>query len=92
MEMTVIKANNMPRKSRKEMLQERLRGKYPDKEFADDESMYGQINDDYEEYDNTLNGYKERERKLTEMFTQDPRSAQFITDMARGNDPWVAMV
>jgi len=62
-------------KSRRDQLGERLKKKYPDREYADDEALFGQINDDYDEYDNQLNGYKERESKLTDMFTRDPRSA-----------------
>lgn len=79
-------------KSRREQLDERLKKKYPDREYADDEALFGQINDDYDEYDNALSGYKERESKLTDMFTRDPRSAQFITDMAQGQDPWVSLI
>lgn len=79
-------------KSRRDEFHERLKKKYPDREYADDEALFGQINDDYDEYDNRLTGYKDRERKLTDMMTKDPRSAQFITDMARGQDPWVSLI
>lgn len=79
-------------KSRRDQFRERLIKKYPDREYADDEALFGQINDDYDEYDNRLSGYEERERKLTDMFTNDPRSAQFITDMAQGKDPWSSLI
>lgn len=79
-------------KSRRDQLSERLKKKYPDREYADDEALFGQINDDYDEYDNEVSGYRERESKLTDMFTRDPRSAQFITDMAQGKDPWVSLI
>lgn len=79
-------------KSRRDQFGERLKKKYPDREYADDEALFGQINDDYDEYDNQLSGYKERESKLTDMFTNDPRSAQFITDMAHGKDPWASLI
>lgn len=79
-------------KSRRDQLGERLKKKYPDREYADDEALFGQINDDYDEYDNQLSGYKERESKLTEMFNRDPRSAQFIADMASGKDPWATLI
>ena len=74
-------------KSKRDLLGERLKKKYPDREYADDEALFGQIDDDYTDYDNQLNQYKERESRLTELFSKDPRSAQFITDMAKGNDP-----
>lgn len=79
-------------KSRRDQFGERLKKKYPDREYADDEALFGQINDDYDEYDNKLAGYKERESKLVDMFNRDPRSAQFITDMAQGKDPWVSLI
>lgn len=79
-------------KSRRDLFGERLKKKYPDREFADDEALFGQINDDYDEYDNQLGQYKERENRLTDLFSKDPRSAQFITDMAKGNDPWLAVI
>lgn len=79
-------------KSRRDQLGERLKKKYPDREYADDEALFGQINDDYDEYDKALSGYKERESKLTDLFTRDPRSAEFITDMAQGKDPWASLI
>lgn len=79
-------------KSRRDQLGERLKKKYPDRDYADDEALFGQINDDYDEYDSQLSGYKERESKLTDMFTKDPQSAQFITDMAQGKDPWASLI
>lgn len=85
-------AENQANKSKKELFAERLKSKYPDREYADDEALFGQINDDYDDYDNKLKGHLENEKRLTELFERDPRNAQFITDMARGTDPWIAMV
>lgn len=79
-------------KSRRDQFGERLKKKYPDREYADDEALFGQINDDYDEYDNQLSGYKEREKSLVDMFNRDPNSAQFITDMAKGKDPWTSLI
>lgn len=79
-------------KSKRDLFGERLKKKYPDREYADDEALFGQINDDYDEYDNQLGQYKERESRLTDLFSKDPRSAQFITDMAKGNDPWLSLI
>lgn len=79
-------------KSRRDQFSERLKKKYPDREYADDEALFGQINDDYDEYDNKLASYEERESTLVDMFNHDPRSAQFITDMAQGNDPWATLI
>ena len=79
-------------KSKRDLYMERLKTKYPDREFADDEALYEQANADYEDYDNQINGYKDKESKLTSLFSKDPRHAKFITDMAKGNDPWLAVI
>ena len=85
-------AENNETKGKRELYIERLKAKYPDREYADDEALFGQVGEDYDAYENELNGYREREGKLTEMFDKDPRSAQFIADMARGEDPWIAVI
>lgn len=79
-------------KGSRDRLGERLKKKYPDRDYSDDEALFGQINDDYDEYDKELSGYREREGKLTEMLRKDPHSAQFITDMAQGKDPWTSLI
>lgn len=84
-------AENAP-KTKRDMAMERLRTKYPDKEYADDEALFGQINDDYADYDNQIATYKDREQKFSDMFTADPRSARFLTDWRNGGDPVVLLV
>ncbi len=81
-----------PSQSKREKLGERLKQKYPDREYADDEALFGQIDDDYADYDKQLSDYKDRESRLTDLFAKDPRNAQFITDMAQGKDPWIAVL
>lgn len=84
--------NNQEVKSKRDGMLERLKGRYPDKEFADDEAMYGQISDDYDDYDNQLNTYRDHEEKLANMFNSDPRSAQFLSNWQHGEDPAVALM
>lgn len=79
-------------KTKRDLLGERLKRKYPDREYADDEALFGQINDDYDDYDGRLGKYEERERALVDVFNRDPRSAQFLTDMANGRDPWLNLI
>ena len=69
-------------------LESRLRERYPDREYPDDEALYSQINDDYDDYDNA----RDQSQRLTDLFSKDPRAARFITDMAAGKNPWEAMV
>lgn len=79
-------------KSNRDRYMERLKTKYPDKEFADDEALFGQTNDDYDSYDNELSGYREREKALSDLFASNPRSAAFLTDWRKGEDPIIGMV
>lgn len=83
---------NQEVKTKKQLFSERLSGKYPDRDFSDEENMYGQINDDYDSYENELNGYRQRESDLTGMFSSDPRSAVFLTNWRKGEDPVVQLV
>lgn len=85
-------ADNNGVKSRRDQQLERMRKKYPDKKFEDDEEIYGQIYDDYDQYEQDLNGYKDREKAMSDMFSADPRSAQFLADMHNGQDPYVGLV
>lgn len=85
-------ADNNGVKSRRDQQLERLRKKYPDKKFEDDEEIYGQISDDYDQYEQDLSGYKDREKAMSDMFAADPRSAQFLADMHNGNDPVLGLV
>ena len=78
--------------SRRDQQLERLRKKYPDKKFEDDEEIYGQIGDDYDQYEQDLSSYKDREKAMSDMFAADPRSAQFLADMHNGNDPVLGLV
>lgn len=79
-------------KSNRDRYTERLKAKYPDREFADDEALFGQINDDYDGYENEVNGYKEREKALSDLFASNPRSAAFLTDWRNGEDPIVGLI
>lgn len=79
-------------KSKRDLTLERMRGKYPDEQFDDDEQLFGRINDDYDQYDSELAGYKEREGKFSDMFLSDPRSARLMMGWKDGDDPAVALI
>lgn len=71
---------------------ERLRKRHPDKKFEDDEEIYGQIYDDYDQFEHDLDGYKASEKALSDMFAADPKAAMFLADMHNGMDPYVGLV
>lgn len=79
-------------KSKRDSFMERMKGKYPDREFADDEEIFGQISDDYDGYDKELSGYKEREKTFSDMFTSNPKSAALFMRWKNGGDPEVELI
>jgi hypothetical protein len=79
-------------KSKRDALLERMKGKYPDKSFDDDEALYGQIGDDYDAYDKEINTMKDREGKFARMFGKDPRSARLMMDWKDGQDPAIGLI
>lgn len=84
--------DNKEVKSKRQAMTERLQSRYPDKDFSDEESFFGQISDDYDEYDKNISGYQEREKAFSDMFTSDPRSARFLTEWRNGQDPVIGLV
>ncbi len=81
-----------PTKSRREQFGERLKKKYPDRDFADEEALFGQIDDDYNDYDNQIGVLKDHEQKLSDMFSADPRSANFLTSWRKGEHPMTSFI
>lgn len=91
--------NVMPEHKKRDLVYSRMKAKYPDKTFEDDESVFGQIEDDYNEYDNKLSemqkeneDIKKREKTFSDLFTQNPRSAKFMDEWGKGGDPALAMI
>lgn len=66
----------------------RMKAKYPDREFADDEELFGQIDSDYE----TADGNTKTIDALNEMLADDPRSATFIANWREKGDPLLALI
>ena len=84
--------NNKEVKSSRDRYSDRLKAKYPDKEYADEEALFSQINEDYDGYDKQLSEYQGREKALSDLFASNPRSAAFLTDWRNGEDPLVGLL
>lgn len=52
--------------SPRDRLGSRLHEKYPDREYPDDDAIFSQVNDDYDEYENSLNSYRDQEQQLSD--------------------------
>ena len=85
-------AENPTVKSNRDKFKERISKKYPDHNFDDEEALYGQIGEDYDGYEKEINGYKEREKAFSDLFTSDPRSASFLTNWRKGGNPAIELV
>ena len=88
----MAKTDTQQVKSKRDLALERLQSRHPDTQFADDEAIFGQIGDDYEDYDKRIAGYQEREKAFAGMFGSDPRTANFLMDWKNGKDPLVEFV
>lgn len=86
------KTDNNPVKTKRELALERMKGKYPDMDFENEDVFFGRINDDYDDYDRQLAEYKERESTFSNMFTADPRSAAFMMSWRNGEDPTIGLI
>lgn len=84
--------DNQPSRKQREILVERMRAKYPDSDFENEDNLYEQINADYDDYDNRISQYKDDEQKLLDMFSSDPRSASFLANWSNGEDPTIQLV
>ena len=85
-------AENNPVRSRRDQHLERLRTKYPDKRFEDDEEIFGQISDDYDQFEQENSAMREREKAMSNMFRENPQAAFFLNDMREGKDPVMSLV
>lgn len=78
--------------SNRDRYAERAKSRHPDKEWADDEALWGQVNDDFDEYEGELSRYREDEKMLSDMMAKDPRSGSFLSNWRKGGDPVVELV
>ena len=88
----MAEVDNKQVKKGREAVLERLKVRYPDKDFSDDEAIFEQIDGDYGDYDTEIGGYKEREKGIVDLFDRNPSFAMFVADAAHGKDPWIAVI
>ena len=83
---------NTPQKNKRELFMERLKTKYPDDNFDDEEVLYGRLGEDYDNAENEIAEYKKHEDELAGMFAADPRSAGYLNSWRKGADPAVELI
>lgn len=85
-------AENNPVKSRRDQHLDRLRKRYPDKQFEDDEAIFGQISDDYDQFEQDQAASKKREQAFSDLFTSNPKSARLMMEWRDGKDPVASLI
>lgn len=85
-------ATQQATKTKRDLALERLKVRHPETDYADDEAIYGAINNDYDEDQKALEGYKANEKAMSDMMSSDPRSATFLQAMKGGKNPFTEMV
>ena len=85
-------AMNEEVRGNKDLLLDRMKGKYPDQEFDDDDGLYGAVLGDYDEYDGQLSRQQEVDNQLNERFENDTMFASHFMDMLEGKNPLVSLI
>ncbi len=85
-------AENKPDTSRRAKHLERMRKKHPDKKFEDEEEIFGQISDDYDQLEQENTTMREHEQDFSDLFSSNPRSARLMMEWKDGKDPVSALV
>lgn len=76
----------------KERAIERMRKNSPDRNYEDEEELFGAVNDDYDKYEADLAKANETSNKLNEMLSTDPRSAAFLSAWHQGKNPVLSFI
>ncbi len=61
----------------------RLKGKYPDEAFDDDEAVYDRAGKDYDDYEKRLGDYAEREKAFSDLFLSNPVLARMMSSIKK---------
>lgn len=85
-------AKQQDTKTKRDLALERLKTRHPDTEYADDEAMYGAINDDYDADQKALQGYKDNEKAMGDWLGSDPEAATFLQAMKAGKSPYAELI
>ena len=78
--------------SKKELIIARLKKSHPDEDFEDDEKIYNRIAEDFDTYDKDIAERKKNDEAITNLFASDPRSAAFLMNWRKGEDPVVQLI
>lgn len=84
--------NDGIKKSNKERALERMRTSDPNRNYEDEEELFGKVNDDYDKYVSDLAEANKNNEEVNEMLSKDPRSSAFLSAWRRGENPLMAFI
>lgn len=84
--------DNQVEKSKRDMLLERMAGKYPDRDFSDDNELYSAALDDFGQYDEELGRRQKVDEDLGNMFSNNPQFAGMFLSAIESKNPVVALI
>lgn len=64
-----------------------LSKRYKDRQFADDEELFGQLGQDFDNLENERNELAQREQDFSNFLSADPRNSGLFMRIKRGEDP-----
>ena len=73
--------------SSRDRLRDRYAKKYPDRDFTSEESanaLDDEVIAELESYDAEIQGYRDNDKKMKDLFNSDPRSGRFLVNWASG--------
>ena len=71
-------------KTAKQLFQERLKAKYPDKDFSNEDEYYATSMEGYDKDHEALKGVHESNKAIYERMTKDPKSAAALSEFMSG--------
>lgn len=80
------KKEQTAQKSRRDMFRESFASRHPDIDMDDEEAYYGVLDDEYNAREEELGKLRDNNRKLNEMFMQNPNAAYFMNDLLDGKE------
>lgn len=87
-----VEGQEPPTPSRRDALVRRLKERYPDDSFEDDEAVAGRVLDDYDDLQQRHDALQADQDKLNNLFGNDPKAATFMQRWIAGGDPAVELV
>lgn len=79
-----------PSLSNRERFLSRMKEKYPDVDYDDEDARYGTYNDYFDAMDSRTKELEQSDEGMRNLFSRDPRVADIMIDIAKGEDPAIA--